>query len=66
MRMERKRGIIGIGQRSLYFSRYRGTSIGRAIMEQSLPALVSATQKPFGNYLAMLIGTIWADDAPSA
>ena len=43
-------------------SRYRGDSIGRAIMEQSFPILVSVTQKPFGQYLLGLIGTIWRDD----
>ena len=39
-----------------------GDPVGKAIVEQSLLLLLSITQKPFGQYLAMLMGTVWQDD----
>jgi hypothetical protein len=47
---------------ALYFSRFRGEPVGRAIFEQSFPILLSVTHRPFGNYLTALMGTIWQDD----
>jgi hypothetical protein len=47
---------------ALYFSRFRGEPVGRAIFEQSFPILLSVTQRPFGSYLALLMGTIWQDN----
>lgn len=47
---------------ALYFSRFRGDPVGRAILEQSLPVLLSITHKPFGRYLAVLMRTAWQDD----
>jgi hypothetical protein len=49
-------------QGGLYFSKHKGTSIGRRIFEQSFPLLVSGTQKPFGEYLSILLRTIWDED----
>ncbi len=46
----------------LYFSRFRGEPVGRAILEQSLPILLSVTHRPFGDYLVVLMGTVWQDD----
>lgn len=46
----------------LYFSRFRGEPVGRAILEQSLPILLSVSHRTFGQYLAVLMGTIWQDD----
>jgi hypothetical protein len=46
----------------LYFSRFRGEPVGRAILEQSLPILLSISHRPFGQYLAVLMGPIWQDD----
>ncbi len=46
----------------LYFSRFRGDPVGIAILEQSLPLLLSVTHKQFGNFLMLLMGTIWQDD----
>jgi hypothetical protein len=54
--------VASASDTGMYFSRYRGDSIGRAIMEQSFPILVSVTQKPFGQYLLGLMGSIWHDD----
>lgn len=47
---------------SLYFSKFKGKPVGTAIVEQSLLLLLSISQKPFGNYLMMLMGTVWQDD----
>ena len=46
----------------LYFSKFRGDPVGKAIVEQSLLLLLSITQKPFGQYLTMLMGTVWQDN----
>lgn len=46
----------------LYFSRFRGDPVGRTILEQSLPILLSLTLQPFGEYLTVLMRTIWQDD----
>jgi hypothetical protein len=46
----------------LFFSRFRGTSIGKEIFVQSFPLLVSATHKPFGQFLEVLMATLWQED----
>ncbi len=48
----------------LHFSTNKGKSIGAEIFEQSFPLLVAVTMKPFGDYLTMLIATIF-EDLPS-
>lgn len=54
--------VASTSQDKLYFSRFKGALVGKSIFEQSFPILVSVTQKPFGESLTMLIGTIWHDD----
>ncbi len=49
----------------LYFSRFRGEPVGRAILEQSFPALMSMVNRPFGQLIEMLMGTIWQEDEPA-
>jgi hypothetical protein len=44
-----------------YFSRFRGTPIGRDIFEQSFPILMSLTHNPFAQHLTLLMGTIFPD-----
>lgn len=51
--------------KELYFSRFRGEPVGRAILEQSLPMLLSVGHKEFDRYLDVLIATIWHDDEVS-
>lgn len=46
----------------LYFSPSKEKHVGTDIFRQSFPILVSVTLKPFGENLALLIGTIWQDD----
>lgn len=46
----------------LYFTPAKGESVGAAIFEQTFPLLVSVTQKPFGEHLLMLMGTIWQEE----
>ena len=46
----------------LFFSRFRGSSIGQRDIVQSFPILVSNTHKPFGELLTILIGTVWQED----
>ena len=47
---------------NLYFSKFRGEPVGRQIFAQSFPILISITHKPFGEYLLILMGTIWQDN----
>ncbi len=54
--------VASVGPNGLYFSKDRGESLGRRIFDQSFPLLVSVTQKPFGEFLMMLMETIWAED----
>jgi len=54
--------VSSISLGDLYFSRFKGEPVGRSIFDQSFPVLVSVTNKPFGEQLMMLIGTIWQDD----
>lgn len=54
--------VASTGPDGLYFSKFRGDPVGKAIVEQSLLLLLSITQKPFGQYLTMLMGTVWQDD----
>jgi hypothetical protein len=46
----------------LYFFRFRGEPVGRAVLEQSLPLLLSVSHRPFSDYLAFLTGTVWHDE----
>jgi hypothetical protein len=50
------------GDGKLYFNRFRGSSIGRAIFEQSFPLLISVTHKPFGRFLELLMATAWQEE----
>ena len=54
--------VASINDKDLYFTPSKGKSVGADIFEQSFPILVSVTQKPFGEYLLMLMGTIWQED----
>ncbi|MCL0041274.1 hypothetical protein M1N08_00795 [Dehalococcoidia bacterium] len=54
--------VASMGSGKLYFSKHKGGMIGHRIFEQSFPILVSATHKPFGQFLTMLMATIWHDD----
>lgn len=54
--------VASVGPNGLYFTKDRGKSIGRQVFEQSFPFLLSATQKPFGDFLVVLMGTIWQED----
>ena len=54
--------IASIGSDGLHFSKMKGQRVGKSIVDQSLLPLLSVTQKPFGQHLAMLIGTMWQDD----
>ena len=54
--------VASTGPDGLYFSKFRGDPVGKAIVEQSLLLLLSITQKPFGQYLTMLMGTVWQDN----
>lgn len=46
----------------LYFSRFKGNPVGKSIFEQSFPMLVSATHKPFSDFLFYLMATMWKDE----
>lgn len=46
----------------LYLLRFKDNPAGIAIVQQSLPILLAASHKPFGDYLGMLVATIWHDD----
>ena len=54
--------VASTNDKGLYFTPSKGKSVGADIFEQSFPILVSVTQKPFGEYLLMLMGTIWQED----
>jgi hypothetical protein len=54
--------VASTSEEGLYFSRFRGQPVGRAILEQSLPFLLSVSHRVFSQYLAFLMGTIWQDD----
>jgi len=45
--------VDSINRDGLHFAQSRGSSMGAKIFEQSLPMLVSATMKPFSDYLGM-------------
>jgi hypothetical protein len=47
--------------REFFFTPAKGHCIGEDIFTQSFPILLSVTQKPFGEYLMMLLATIWQD-----
>jgi len=46
-----------------YFSPFVGNPVGEQIVEQSFPMLLSVTQRPFGEYLGLLMQTGWPDDS---
>ena len=54
--------VASTGPGGLYFTKSRGERVGTGIVDQSLLLLLSVTQKPFGQYLTMLMGTIWQED----
>jgi hypothetical protein len=54
--------VASTNEDGLHFSQSKGGSFGAKIFEQSLPLLVSATMKPFGEQLATLMLTIYQDD----
>ena len=54
--------VASTGPDGLYFSKFKGDPVGKAIVDQSMLLLLSITQKPFGQYLTMLMGTVWQDD----
>ena len=54
--------VASTNDKGLYFTPSKGRSVGSDIFEQSFPILVSVTQKPFGEYLSMLMRTIWPDN----
>jgi hypothetical protein len=53
--------VASVGPDGLYFAKNRGESLGKHIFDKSFPMLVMTTQKPFGDFLAMLMGTIWQE-----
>lgn len=54
--------VSSANKNGLYFSTSKGVSVGIGIFEQSFPLLLSITAKVFGDYLAVMMGTIWHDD----
>jgi hypothetical protein len=54
--------VASMNKDGLHFTLSKGSSMGAKIFEQSLPMLLSATMKPFGDYLGMLMATIYHDD----
>jgi hypothetical protein len=54
--------VTSINEDGLHFAQSRGSSWGAKIFEQSLPLLLSATMKPFGDYLIMFMATVYQDD----
>lgn len=54
--------VASISDSELYFSRFKGTLVGKSIFEQSFPILVSTTGKPFNDFLLLLMGSIWQED----
>jgi hypothetical protein len=54
--------MASVGPGGLYFSKGRGESVGRRIFEKSFPMLVSVTHEPFGEFLEVLMCTIWDED----
>jgi hypothetical protein len=54
--------VASMNRDGLHFAQSRGSSMGAKIFEQSLPMLLSATMKPFSDYLGKLMMTIYHDD----
>lgn len=54
--------IASTSDSGLYFSRFKGSLVGKSIFEQSFPILISVTHKPFGDFLLLLMGTIWQEE----
>lgn len=53
--------VASVNSDGLHFTKSRGERVGSAIVDRSLLLLLSVTQKPFGNYLTMLMGTVWQE-----
>lgn len=53
--------VASTSPEGLFFSRFRGEPVGRAIFAQSLPILLSVSHRPLADLLVMLMGTIWDD-----
>lgn len=54
--------VASTQNQDLYFDQSKAKHVGADIFQQSFPILVSVTFKPFGENLALLIGTIWHHD----
>lgn len=54
--------VASVNSGGLHFTKSRGERVGSAIVDRSLLLLLSVTQKPFGKYLAILMGTVWQED----
>ena len=54
--------VASTNSSGLHFSKYRGDRVALPIFEQSFPLLLSSTHKPFGDFLVMLMATVWQDD----
>jgi hypothetical protein len=46
---------------AIYYSRFRGTPIGREIFEQSFPILLPLSYKPFAENLRRLMGSVFPE-----
>ena len=53
--------VASAGAAGIYFTKGKGEPVGSAIVNQSLPLLLSVTHRPFGHYLSMLIAALWND-----
>ena len=54
--------IASTGPDGLHFTKAKGKRVGTDIVDRSLLLLLSVTQRPFGEYIAMLMATVWQDD----
>lgn len=54
--------VASTSEDGLYFSRFRGSPVGRPIFEKSVALLISVTHKPMGDLLTFLMGTIWTEE----
>lgn len=54
--------VASVCENKLYFKKRDGALVGQQILEQSLPILMSAAHKPFGEYLLRLRASIWHED----
>ena len=54
--------VASSGNNEIHFVKGRGTPIGRALLEQTLPFLLAVGVRPSMDYLAALITTTFAGD----